>query len=318
MKVVFMGTPEFARRILVHLCDSDRHSVLAVVTGPEKQAGRGRKLLRSACHEEAFERGLPVFTPATLKDHELKLSLAGLGADIFVVAAFRILPPSLFTLPPKGSINIHASLLPAYRGAAPINWAIINGERETGLTSFFLKESVDTGDIILQRKAGINDDDTFDSLYLRLADLAGPFLLETLDLIEKGKSMPLVQDDARASRAPKIMPLDAMIDWGFPADKVRNFVRGLATKPGAYTYFRGARLKVNTCAIDSMTADATRPGTILADKKRLLIQCNRSVVELLKVVPEGRGEIDGRSFLNGFHPRPGELLGERSVATEQA
>ncbi|MBI5267659.1 MAG: methionyl-tRNA formyltransferase [candidate division Zixibacteria bacterium] len=318
MKVVFMGTPEFARRILAHLCDSREHSVLAVVTGPEKQAGRGRKLLRTACHEEALERGLTVFTPATLKDHELKLSLTGLGADIFVVAAFRILPPSLFTVPPRGSINIHASLLPAYRGAAPINWAIINGERQTGLTSFFLKESVDTGDVILQQKTAILDDDTFDSLYLRLADQAGPFLLETLDLIEKGESKPAVQDDAKASRAPKITPFDAMIDWGFPAEKVRNFVRGMATKPGAYTYFRGGRVKVLACAVESAKADGTRPGTILADKKKLLIQCDHSVVQILRLVPQGRGEIEGRSFINGFHPRPGELLGERSVATEQA
>jgi methionyl-tRNA formyltransferase len=318
MKIVFMGTPEFARRILAHLCDSGRHTLLAVVTGPEKQAGRGRRLLRTACHEEAFERGLPVFTPATLKDHELKQSLAGLGADIFVVAAFRILPASLYSVPSKGSINIHASLLPAYRGAAPINWAIINGERETGLTSFFLKESVDTGDMILQEKTAILDDDTYDTLHDRLADQAGPFLLNTLGLIEGGKSKPIAQEDIRASRAPKIGPFDAMIDWGFPADRVRNFVRGMATKPGAYTYFRGSRVKVHACAVDSAAGEGGRPGTILADKKKLLIQCDHSAVELLKVVPEGRSEIDGRSFINGFRPRPGEVLGERSVAKEQA
>ena len=313
-----MGTPEFARRILAHLCNSGRHTLLAVVTGPEKQAGRGRRLLRTACHEEAFERGLPVFTPATLKDHELKQSLAGLGADIFVVAAFRILPPSLYNLPSRGSINIHASLLPAYRGAAPINWAIINGERETGLTSFFLKETVDTGDMILQEKTDILDDDTYDTLHDRLALQAGPFLLETLGSIEEGKAKPVVQEDIRASRAPKIGPFDALIDWGFPADRVRNFVRGMATKPGAYTYFRGSRVKVHACAVDSAGGEGVRPGTILADKRKLLIQCDHSAVELLKVVPEGRSEIDGRSFINGFHPRPGEALGERSVAKEQA
>jgi methionyl-tRNA formyltransferase len=318
MKVVFMGTPEFARRILAHLCDSGRHSVLCVVTGPEKQFGRGRKLLRTACHEEALTRRLPLLTPPSLKDPALKQELSDLRADLFVVAAFRILPPTLYNLPTKGSINIHASLLPAYRGAAPINWAIVNGEKETGLTSFFLKESVDTGDMILQKKTAISDDDTYDTLHDRLADMGGPFLLETLDLIVQGKSKPVIQDDHKASRAPKISPFDAMIDWGFPAEKVRNFVRGMATKPGGYTYFRGSRLKVHSCAVVGNSAETTRPGTILADKKRLLIQCDRSVVELFAVVPEGRGEIDGRSFINGFHPQPNEVLGERSIATEQA
>jgi methionyl-tRNA formyltransferase len=313
-----MGTPEFARRILAHLCDSGRHHVLAVVTGPEKNFGRGRKLLRTACHEEALKRNLPVLTPSSLKDPKLKEDLAKLEADLFVVAAFRILPPSLYNLPKQGSINIHASLLPAYRGAAPINWAIVSGETETGLTSFFLKEAVDTGDMIMQTKLPIHEDDTYDSLHDRLADLGGPFLLETLDLIERGKTKPVVQDEGKASRAPKISPFDALIDWGFPARHVRNFVRGMATKPGAYTYFRGGRLKVHGCLISQETAEPLRPGTILADKKRLLIQCDRSVVELTKVVPEGRGEIDGRSFINGFHPQPNEVLGERSIATEQA
>jgi methionyl-tRNA formyltransferase len=318
MKVVFMGTPEFARRILAHLCDSNRHDVLCVVTGPEKQSGRGRKLLRTACHEEALIRNLPVLTPPSLKDVSLRHQLADLQADLFVVAAFRILPPSIFNLPSKGSINIHGSLLPAYRGAAPINWAIVNGEKETGLTSFFLKESVDTGDMILQKRTAISDDDTYDSLHDKLADMGGPFLLETLELIEGGKFKPVIQDDTKVSRAPKISPFDAMIDWGFPADRVRNFVRGMATKPGAYTYFRGSRLKVHACAVTESLSEVTRPGTILTDKKRLLIQCDRSAVELITVVPEGRGEIDGRSFINGFHPQPNEVLGERSIATEQA
>jgi methionyl-tRNA formyltransferase len=318
MKVVFFGTPEFARRILAHLCDHPEYSVVCVVTGPEKQAGRGRKLLRTACHDEAIKRGLPVLTPHSLKDPTLASQLSEFKADLFVVAAFRILPPSLYNLPAKGSINIHASLLPAYRGAAPINWAIINGETETGLTSFFLKEAVDTGDMILQQIAPIHDDDTYDSLHDRLADMGGPFLIDTLAAIDSGAFEPVIQDDTKASRAPKIEPFDAMIDWGFPAEKVRNFVRGMATKPGAYSFFRGARLKVHGCAIAAETGDSTRPGTILADKKRLLIQCNHSVVELTRVVPEGRGEIDGRSFINGFHPQPNELLGERSVAREQA
>lgn len=305
-----MGTPEFARTPLACLCTS-KHQVLAVVTGQDKQSGRGRLLMPTPCRQEAERRNLPVFTPISLDDNELYESLKALDPDLFVVTAFRILPEKLFNLPRLGSINIHASLLPKYRGAAPINWALINGEKETGLTSFFLKKKVDCGDMILQEKVAIADDDNFDSLYARLSEMAGPFLMKTLDIIESGQCRPLSQENVKASRAPKITPFDALIDFGFPAEKVRNFIRGLATRPGAYTFFRGGKVKIFAVALnDSPTDEHLRPGSVIHNRKKLLVRCDRSVIEILRLLPEGKKEMDGISFINGFKPQTGEVFGE--------
>jgi len=301
-----MGTPEFACAILEKLIDSD-HEIVAVVTGADKPAGRRRVLTPTAVRNLAEQRGLPVLMPKSLKEDSLYQSLAALQADLFVVAAFRILPARLFELPRLGSINIHASLLPKYRGAAPINWAIINGETETGLTSFFLKQNVDTGDMILQTKVTIAPTDTYDSLHDRLADLAGPFTLETLSMIEKGKSHPIAQDDAVATPAPKIQPEDALIDFNQSSVRVANFIRGMATRPGAYTFFRGQKVKVHFAqSSDHISDSAAVPGSILSNRKTLLVQCHDSVAELTRVVPAGRKEMDGVSFLNGFRPQTGE------------
>lgn len=316
MNVVYMGTPAFARLPLVDLCDST-HRVLAVVTGQDKAIGRGRKILPTPVKAEAEQRGIPVLTPKTLKSKKLREQLARLDADLFVVVAFRILPEALFTVPKIGSINIHGSLLPKYRGAAPINWALINGETETGLSAFFLKQTVDTGDVINQHRLEIRPEDTFDSLYTRMAEYAGPFLIETLDRIEAGDVTPLPQDDAVASAAPKLTPEDGLIDFGFPAANVVNFVRGLSSKPGAYTWFRGRKVKILGARFREESADETtlsdrgiRPGTILADRKRLLVACARSVVEITRLVPEGKKEMDGQSFINGMRPEVGEILGD--------
>jgi len=306
-----MGTPEFARKPLACLHES-KHDVVAVVTGPNKRSGRGARLLPTPVCEEAERLGLVIHRPASLKDEGFYEALKTYGADLIVVVAFQILPEKLFTLPPLGSINIHASLLPKYRGAAPINWALINGEKETGLTGFFLKKKVDTGDIILQEKVAITDNDTFDSLSDRLSDLTGPFLLQTLDLIENPKAEPHPQKEERACPAPKIQPFDAMIDFGLPAERVRHFVRGLSSQPGAYTFFRGKRVKILSCEVHNSPgqgADAP-PGTILPEKRKLLVRCANSVIEVRTLLPEGKKPMDGLSFLNGVKPQPWERFGE--------
>ena len=292
------------------LADS-RHTVLAVVTGVDKQVGRGRQLLSTPVKQEALIRNLPVIPAPSLKSDDLYRTLEQLRADLFVVVAFRILPERLFTLPRLGAINVHASLLPKYRGAAPINWAIINGESETGLTSFFLTKDVDAGDIVLQEKTEVGGDEIFDSLYSRLSAMAGPFLIRTLDLIESGQRTRIAQDSSSACPAPKITPSSAMIDFGFPAEKVRNFIRGFSARPGAYTLFRGQRMKIlEARRVETSVSEQLRPGAILPDKKRLLVQCRQSVIELTRVVPQGKAEMDGTSFINGFRLQPGEVLGE--------
>ncbi len=312
-----MGTPEFARRPLTHVCDS-RHEVLAVVTGPDKVAGRGHKLIRTPVRLEAEKQEIPVLMPASLKSDSLYESLRRLEPDLIVVIAFRILPEKLFTLPELGAINIHASLLPKYRGAAPINWALINGETETGLTSFFLKQTVDTGDLIAQEKTAITPDDTYDTLAARLSELAGPLLLKTLDLIEQGGPTGIPQDDLSASPAPKLTPENTMIDFGFPAVNVRNFVRGLSSKPAAYTTFRAARLKLlGAELVDGTGESGLRPGSIIPDKRRLLVQCRNSVIQITRIVPAGKAEMDGTAFVNGFHPTPHELLGDTTTGGKE-
>jgi methionyl-tRNA formyltransferase len=317
MKIVYMGTPAFACPTLRALHKS-RHEIMAVVTGPDKPSGRGKKLRLTEVAVEARELGYDTLKPVSLKSDELCARIKALQPDLIVVVAFRILPKKLYTLPRLGSINVHASLLPRYRGAAPINWALINGENETGLTSFLLQKKVDRGDIVLQEKVSIDPEDNYDSLYDRLSKLAGPFAVRTADLIEKGGVQPVSQNDSEATGAPKITPFDALIDFGFPAEKVRNFIRGLSTRPGAFTYFRGKKLKILTCRVsfESGRKD-TRPGTILKTKKTLLVQCADSAIELTSLIPEGKKQMDGTSFINGFRPELNEVLGEITAGGKQ-
>lgn len=314
-----MGTPEFACRSLAALADS-KHDLLAVVTRPDKPSGRGKKLRPTPLSDEADRLGLMVLKPESLKSRSLLDELEAMQPDLFVIVAFRILPEKLFSLPRLGSINIHASLLPKYRGAAPIQWALINGEKTTGLTSFYLKKAVDTGDLILQREIDIEENDNYDSLSARLANDSGPFLLETLDAVEQGRINPVSQDNRLASPAPKISPFDAMIDFGFPSEKVRNFIRGLSSRPGAFTFFRGKRLKVLGCRLTEDEADnriGSRPGTILVDGKRLVVQCADSALEITEVAPEGKKAMPSAGFINGYKPSNGELLGETKERFEE-
>jgi methionyl-tRNA formyltransferase len=312
MKIIYMGTPEFACLPLTCLHES-KHEIVAVVTGPDERSGRGGRVVPTAVREKAKRLGLTVFTPISLKNDGLYESLQVLRPDLIVVIAFKILPEKLFTLPRFGSINIHASLLPKYRGAAPIHWALINGEKETGLTSFFLRKKVDTGDIIRQERVAITDDENYDSLSARLSELAGPFLLRTIDQIETNQVKSQQQQEQMATPAPKITPEDAMIDFGFPAERVRNFVRGLATVPGAYAFFRGMKVKILSCRVlqneENAQGRSVGPGTILENKRMLLVQCADSVIEVLTVLPEGKRMMDGVSFLNGFKPKQGEGFG---------
>lgn len=315
MRIIYMGTPVFACPPLEALFQS-RHEVVSVVTVPDKPAGRGQRPTPTPTCEFAESLGIEVLKPASLTDNALYEALKALSADLIVVVAFRILPERLFTLPRYGAINIHASLLPKYRGAAPVNWALINGETKTGLTSFYLKKKVDTGDIILQKETTIDYNDNFDSLYARLSESAGSFLLESLDLIEEGRTSPLPQNDSLATPAPKINPFDALTDFGFPAERVRNFVRGLSSKPGAYTYFRQTKLKILGCeVVADYRQSGIRPGTIITNRKQLVVQCADSAVALTCVVPEGKKQMDGGSFINGYKPQQGEILGEVSAET---
>jgi len=311
MNVVFMGTPEFARCPLEYLHRKTRHRIMAVVTGPDKKSGRGRKLVPTPVKTAAADLELPVFTPESLKDDKFLARIRRVDADIYVVVAFRILPPALYTIPPEGAINLHASLLPRYRGAAPINWALINGEKETGLTTFFLKKKVDTGNIIYQEKIGIDPDDTADDLAGRMAERAGPVIARTLDMIAEGYVTQISQDDRLATPAPKISPFDCLIDWGFPTENIVNFVRGMSSSPGAFTFYRGRQLKILRARRTGISPSADyRPGQVIGDKKRLLVATADGAAEIAEVLPEGKKKMTGSQFVQGYRPADGEQLGQ--------
>ena len=243
MNVVFMGTPEFACTALAALAGS-RHTLVAVVTGPDAIAGRGHRLTACQTKIVAARLNLPIYQPTSLRDEPFIQAMADLKADLFVVIAFRILPERLFMLPRHGSINIHASLLPKYRGAAPIRHALLDGETETGLTSFFLTRQVDEGSIIHRLSVAIQPEENYTSLSYRLAELSGPFLLETLEMIARPGFVPSRQDAALATPAPKIKPEDGAIDWRQARRKIHNRIRAFSERPGAYTVFREQKLKI--------------------------------------------------------------------------
>ncbi len=313
-----MGTPALACPALEALFASS-HKVLAVVTGPDRPAGRGRRITPCQAKITAQSLSLPVYQPENLRDDDFIAQMAALKADLFVVIAFRILPKKLYNLPEKGSINIHASLLPKYRGAAPINHVLLNGETETGLTSFFLAKKVDQGDIIHQTKIPIDPDETFSELSARLASMSGPFLLETLELIEQPRFRPSVQDDRQATPAPKIKPEDAEIDWHNTRQKIHNHVRAYSLTPGAFTYLGNRKLKILRTKIDEeIDLPQLSPGELKVHKRNLHVGTADLPINLITLQPEGKKVMNTEAFLNGYRIEIGARLESRRKGVNTA
>jgi methionyl-tRNA formyltransferase len=306
MRIVFMGTAAFGIPALRRLL-AGGHEVAAVVTAPDKPAGRGRKVRQSEVKSFAVAAGLPVLQPASLKDPAFVDALREARAGMFVVVAFRILPPAVFTIPPLGSINLHASLLPRYRGAAPINWAIIRGEKETGVTTFLLEEGVDTGRIVVQEKAGIGPEETAGELHDRLAELGAGAVLETVRLIGEGLAAPRVQDGSLATPAPKIFRDDCRIDWSLPAGRLHDFIRGMSPRPGAFFSRWETLLKVYRSAVAAGHPQAP-PGTVLAADQELVVACGEGALRLIELQQEGKGAMGAAEFLRGARMNKGETF----------
>jgi methionyl-tRNA formyltransferase len=306
VRIVFMGTAGFGIPALRRLT-AGGHDVAAVVTAPDKPAGRGRKVHQSEVKSYAVAAGIPVLQPASLKDPAFIDELREAGADLFVVVAFRILPAAVFTLPPLGSINLHASLLPKYRGAAPINWAIIRGETETGVTTFLLEEGVDTGRIVLQRATGIGPEETAGELHDRLAEIGAEAVLETVRLIGTGRAEPKAQDGSLATPAPKIFRDDCRIDWTLPARRVHDFIRGMSPRPGAFFLRWEILLKAYRSTPATGYAQAP-PGTVLAAEKDLVVSCGEGALRLLEVQQEGKSPMPVGEFLRGARMNTGEIF----------
>ena len=299
MKIVFMGTPDFAvpsLRILVE----NGHEVVGVVTATDKWGGRGKKtLLESPVKRYAIEQGIPVLQPEKFKKGTFIEDLRALGADLQIVVAFRMLPEVVWDMPPLGTYNLHGSLLPKYRGAAPINWAIINGEMETGVTTFKITHEIDTGDLLFQEKIPIGENETAGELHDRMMFVGAELVLKTVQEIEKGEVVLKHQDESQACPAPKIYRETCEIDFNQPTQKVHDFIRGLSPYPGAWTQLNGKQLKVLR-AEKEITDHDYEVGTWHSDKKRYLkVATQDGFVRLLELQLQGKKRMDVRSFLNG-------------------
>jgi methionyl-tRNA formyltransferase len=299
LRIVFMGTPDFAVPSLDTLVKAG-YDVVGVVTATDKWGGRGNKtLLESAVKKYAVEHGLKVLQPEKFRNPDFLEELRSLNADLQVVVAFRMLPKVVWDMPPLGTMNLHGSLLPKYRGAAPINWAIINGEEETGLTTFLLKHEIDTGDMLFQTKTPIGEDETVGEVYARLMELGGPLVVKSVKALESGNYELLPQTDEKVTHAPKIFHDTCEIDFNQPTKKVHDFIRGLSPYPVAWTMIQGVKHKIYRTKkiIESHNQAA---GSLETDgKKYLRIACTDGWVEILDIQAAKRKRMDIKSFLNG-------------------
>jgi methionyl-tRNA formyltransferase len=300
-----MGTPEFAVPSL-HRLVHEHLPVVAVVTGPDKPRGRGRVVSPTPVKECALSFGIPVLQPEMLTEPEFERQMRAFDPGLMVIVAFRILPPSIFSLPRLGAFNLHASLLPRYRGAAPINWAIINGETETGVTTFFLEDRVDTGNILLQRSVAIAPDEDAGALHDRLALIGAGVVLDTVRAIEQGTALAARQDPALVSKAPKIFKEDCRIDWTLPTERVRNFIRGMSPVPAAWSFHRDTLLKI----FRTETFDAGRgtPGSVCMLQGSLLVQCGDGRLKIVELQQEGKRRMRAEEFLRGYDIHDGDVL----------
>ncbi len=304
-----MGTPDFAVPSLVGVAQSG-HDLVGVVTRPDRPRGRGQQMQPTDVKAAVASLGLdvPVLQPEALRDESFHAQLQALEPDLLAVVAFLILPRSVLAIPKLGSVNVHPSLLPKYRGAAPIQWAIINGETETGVTIFQLSPRVDAGDILVQQRLVIGDDETAGELYERLKMKGAELLIRAIDGMADGSVIPVPQTDEGVSRAPKLEKEDGEIDWSKSAGDIRNLIRGTNPFPGAFTLWRNKLLKVHRATVDTGMGEA---GTVLgADGKRgLIVGTGEGVLALEEVQPAGKKRMSGADFVRGYRIEVGERLG---------
>ena len=308
MRIVFMGTPLAAVPTL-RQCLTDGHEIVAVWTQPDRPSGRGHRVSFAPVKEFAVEHGLPVYQPARIKNDEAKQLFASHDADVAVVVAYgRILPDQFLQAPRRGCINVHFSLLPLYRGAAPANWAIVNGEPETGVTTMFIEPTLDTGPILLQSKTAIGEDETTPQLMERLSVIGADLLGETLSRLDELTPRP--QRDQDATFAPIIKKEDGLIDWSRSAFAIERAVRGFQPWPNAYTNFNTKQLIIWRAQSVSSASEAVPGEVITADGDALIVGCgDATALRLIEVQPEARKRMRGRDFLNGTHIKVGDRFG---------
>ncbi len=308
LRIVFMGTPEFAVASLRSLIENG-YDIAAVVTAPDRPAGRGRKVRVSAVKEYALENKLTLLQPTNLKDPGFLAKLRALEADLQIVVAFRMLPEAVWRMPGLGTFNLHASLLPEYRGAAPINWAIINGETRTGVTTFFINQDIDTGAIILQKEVPVSSTESAGELHDRLMEVGSELVVETVRLIEKGNYELREQPAHELKPAPKLNKENCRIDWEKPLKKIYDHIRGLSPYPSAWTLLEQGDKQVECKIYGSGMIEekhSLEPGSILADKKEIRVAAPGGFLKIEVLQLSGKRKMDAASFLNGFHFKEGD------------
>jgi methionyl-tRNA formyltransferase len=310
MRIIFMGNPEFAVPSLEQIAESN-HEILYVVSNPPKQIGRGRKISETAVSISAKAMSIPVLQPPKLNDINFLRYISLMQPDIFVVVAYKILPYRLLSIPRFGAINLHPSLLPKYRGAAPIQWAIFNGEKETAVTTISLSKKVDSGVILLQDTVDVFDDDNFGTLSERLSKLGAEIVVKTLDGIESNKIVGTPQDETKVTKAPKINTKDLEIDWNKSATEIHNQIRAFSPYPAAFTTFGGKRLKIFSSSINIDYNNEDKIGKIIVcTKNELSIQTGKGLLNIHELQLEGKKRMDIISFLNGVNIYTGTILGK--------
>ena len=312
-RIVFMGTPDFAVPSLKALLEKGEN-VVCVVTQPDRPRGRGRKIVPPPVKELALQAAIPVLQPHSIKGDDFLADLAAFAPDIITLTAYgRILPRRLINLPPHGTINVHGSLLPKYRGAAPIQWALINGESETGVTIMQMDEGLDTGDILLQERIAVEVDDTAATLAVKLADLGGNALAKSLDLLRREQLIPVRQDESQASFAPLLKKEDGLLDWSQSAARVSGLIRGLDPWPATYTTMNGSRLRLFSpvpVAENRCLQAYPEPGTICrADPNGILVTTGNGCVLIREIQAEGARRMPVAAFISGTIIKPGTRLG---------
>ena len=301
LRIIYMGTPEFAVPALEKLVAAG-WNVIAVITAPDKPQGRGQKLVGSPVKEAAERLDIPVLQPTNLKDPGFQQELKELAADLQIVVAFRMLPEAVWDMPPLGTFNLHASLLPNFRGAAPINWALIQGEKETGVTTFFLQHEIDTGNILFQEKVTILPEDNLGSLFEKLMSLGADLVLRTVAAISTKDIHPLPQDEALAiHKAPKIFKETGKIDWTASATSIHNLIRGLSPYPGAWTELQGKTCKIFTSTTLEGKLSGKAPGEWTSDFKTYLhFQCGQGILVVQELQVEGKKRMKVDELLRGW------------------
>ena len=304
MNIVFMGTPDFAVASLQAICEAG-HRVVGIVTVPDRPTGRGLKVTQSPVKQYALQHQLPLLQPERLRDPQFQDALRAWGADLFVVVAFRMLPESVWSMPPLGTFNLHASLLPQYRGAAPINWALINGERETGVTTFLLDHHIDHGGILLQESTPITSDDTAETLHDRLATMGSQLVVRTIEGLAAGTLTPRPQlADTQLKPAPKIFKADCAIPWQLPGAKIVDFVRGLSPYPAATMQLSDPRGELHTFKVYQVSFEPdskSHLGEWLTDRRSYQkVGVSDGFVHILSLQPSGKRRINISEFLRGY------------------